>query len=325
MTIFRHKNTVVISGSHGFMGTKQLFIEFLTGSYAGANYTLGYMEESVFKEVKDNNNTFVVKPDDAGKLTFHVPAGILNGTTQYVIRGVDPADTFSPTDSNVPLLDLTAPSIDDVTHIDLKSGDLISGSQGKVTATDPNGVTLNYSVKKDNADSVLPEGITFDPATGKFSGKTADVLGENQAGLYIITITAEDIYGNVSTANMNLNLVQKETTADITSITQNSNDADGNAVLTVEGIKNATIKLYSKNDDDTFTEIDVSGVSGRQITSADGKINITVPQTDVKRFKDGKIYVTQQETDKLESNKVDSTEVMNKEDNKKIATGGRLL
>ncbi|NLL50489.1 MAG: hypothetical protein GX245_04540 [Eubacteriaceae bacterium] len=313
-----------IKDENGNINDNVISAKIPTGSYAGANYTLGYMEESVFKEVKDNNNTFVVKPDDAGKLTFHVPAGILNGTTQYVIRGVDPADTFSPTDSNVPLLDLTAPSIDDVTHIDLKSGDLISGSQGKVTATDPNGVTLNYSVKKDNADSVLPEGITFDPATGKFSGKTADVLGENQAGLYIITITAEDIYGNVSTANMNLNLVQKETTADITSITQNSNDADGNAVLTVEGIKNATIKLYSKNDDDTFTEIDVSGVSGRQITSADGKINITVPQTDVKRFKDGKIYVTQQEADKLESNKVDSTEVMNKEDNKKIATGGAI-
>ncbi len=89
--------------------------ELYAGLWQGETFTAA---------ITDNDgNVIKIKPDDAEKLTFHVPAGKLNGTTQYVIRGVDPADTFSPTDSNVPLLDLTAPAVN-VTHIDLKS-DLI--------------------------------------------------------------------------------------------------------------------------------------------------------------------------------------------------------
>ena len=295
------------------------------GTYVGADYTLGYMVGDSFKAVTDSEgNPITVKPDANAKLTFNVPAGKLNGNTSYIIRGVDPADTHSPSSSNVPNLDLTAPTIS-ASNFEILTGDLIEDEQGLVTVTDVSSVTLSYSVKKDNLDVTLPEGITFDPITGKFSGKTADTLPTAQLGAYSITIKAEDIYGNVSSKYITLTITQKPTTVAITSITQKANDAQGNAVLTVQGLKDATIKLYSE-DAGTYTEIGIPGTSGSEITNEDGTIDITISQADVSRFNGKKVYVTQQMLNELESNKVDATgEIINRAENKQISTGGAIV
>ena len=295
------------------------------GTYAGADYTLGYMFGDTFKAVTDSEgNPITVKPDANAKLTFNVPAGKLNGNTSYIIRGVDPADTHSPSSSNVPNLDLTAPTIS-ASNFEILTGNLIEDEQGLVTVTDVSSVTLSYSVKKGNLDVTLPEGITFDLVTGRFSGKTADTLPTAQLGVYTITIKAEDIYGNVSSKYITLTITQKPTTAAITSITQKANDAQGNAVLTIQGLKGATIKLYSE-DAGTYTEIGISGTSGFEITNEDGTIDITISQADVSRFNGKKVYVTQQMLNELESNKVDATgEFINRAENKQISTGGAIV
>ncbi len=296
------------------------------GSYAGADYTLGYMDEGdnfVPVTVGENNDPITVKPDGTGKLTFNVPDGKLNGTTEYIIRGIDPADTFKLTDFAGPDVDLTAPTIT-AEGFTLLTGDLISDTDGQVTTDDLN-ASLSYSVKKDNAAANLPEGLTFDPTTGKFSGKTADTLPAEQLGDYTITISAEDIYGNIATKDITLTISQKPTTDPITSITQNANDDQGNASLTVQGQQGATIKLYSENEG-TFTEIDIPGVSGSQIANDDGTIGITISQADVRRFNGRKVYVTQKMANELESDKADLTaEDVDRAGNKKIATGGAIV
>ncbi|NMB01774.1 MAG: hypothetical protein GX971_09745, partial [Firmicutes bacterium] len=296
------------------------------GSYAGAEYTLGYMEGEEFKPIMvgESQQLPAVTPDETGKLTFKVPTGKLGENVQYVIRGVDPADTFAPTvfEDNPVTIDLTPPDID-AESFAVISGNPIGDGVGEVTTNDPD-ATLTFKIKKGDVETSLPEGITFDPVIGKFTGKTADVLEEDQDGVYTITITAEDFYGNVSTdVVINLTITQKETTGSITSITQSHNDLLGKASLSVEGLAGATVKLYSKNADGTFAEIEVQGVSGQTI-EADGTFEFKLPQADIARFNDRKVYVTQKLATKLESNKIESTEVENRKDNKKIATGGVL-
>ena len=297
------------------------------GSYAGATYTLGYMDNTTFVPVKDANElTFTATPDATEKLTFKVPEGILVDKKQYVISGVDdPADTFAPTifTASPVTMDLEAPTITAV-DFSVQTGDQIGIDEGEVATNDPN-ATLSFTIKKGGVEMPLPDGITFDPAAGKFVGKTADVLDATQIGDYIITISAEDIYGNVSTANITLTIEQKKTTASITSVTQSVNNVDGHSVLTVEGVKDATITLYSKNKDGTFTAIDVPGVSGSAVTN-DGTLTFALPQADVKRFNGGKVYVTQKIAGELESKKVDfEDEDISRKDNHKIATGGAIV
>ena len=205
-------------------------------------------------------------------------AGTLKEATQYIIRGVDPADIFKQTDFNVPKLDLTPPTFAG-NNFGITTGDLIGDNVGKVKVTDKNSVTLSYEITKDGEDATLPEGITFDPfdstadsTTWKFVGKTADVLEAGQLGTYTITVTAEDIFGNVSTQVVSLQLPKAEDSP-ITSITQTYNDDEGNAVITIQGTKGAAIKFYSKDDDGTFTEVDIADVSGSKLDN-DGRITL---------------------------------------------------
>ncbi|MGI6333732.1 MAG: Rib/alpha-like domain-containing protein [Saccharofermentanales bacterium] len=318
-----------IKDAHGNVTHHVISAQIPVGTYSGANYTLGYMSNGTFVAVMDadeNGKPITARPDSTEKLTFNVPAGRLNGETPYVIQGKDPVDTFAPTDfPETTYVDLTAPKIT-ATGFTLKTGDLISDTAGQVTTDDPN-ASLSYTAAMSGAETTLPEGITFDPATGKFSGKTADILAPDQVGDYLITIRAEDVYGNVRTHTITLSIEQKETTAAVTSITQNANDAQGNAVLTVQGIKDATIKLYSKAGG-IFIEIDVpgfTGLSGSRIENEDGTLTFTLSQADVRRFNGEKIYITQTMTDKLESDKIDATETINRKDKKKVATGGAIV
>jgi hypothetical protein len=296
------------------------------GSYAGAEYTLGYIDvnNGNFIALKDGGNDIKVTPDDMGKLTFNVPAGLLDGTgnTQYVIRGVDPLDMFSTSDTDGPAIDLTAPAIN-ASNFSVLTGNPIADTDGILSTDDPD-ATLSYTITKGGLPATLPEGVTFDPATGKFSGKTADTIPAEQRGSYNIAITAEDIYGNVSTRNITFTINQKPTTPDIENIKQSANDSNGNAVITVKGQTGAAIKLYSKSNG-VFTEIDITGISGKSITNSDGTMEITLTQADIMRFNDAKIYVTQQKLNELESGKVDSTEVISRKDSEKIATGGAIV
>ncbi|NLL91069.1 MAG: hypothetical protein GX222_01430 [Ruminococcaceae bacterium] len=294
------------------------------GSYAGAEYTLGYMSGLNFVALKDSGNDIKVTPDALGKLTFNVPAGMLDGTgnTQYVIRGVDPLDMFKPTNFNGPAIDLTAPTIN-ANNFEVLTGNPIADADG-ILSTDDSNATLRYTITKGGLPAALPEGIAFDPATGKFSGKTADTIPAEQCGAYNIAITAEDIYGNVSTRNITFTINQKPTTPDIESITQSANDSNGNAVITVKGQTGAAVKLYSEIGG-AFTEIDIAGISGKSITNSDGTMEITLTQADIMRFNDAKVYVTQQKVNELESGKVDSTEAISRKDSEKIATGGAVV
>ena len=290
------------------------------GSYAGADYTLGYMENGIFVPVTDGEgNPITVKPDATEKLTFNVPTGKLDQDTTYIIRGVDPAETFMQTDFDGPAVDLTAPGIT-ATDINLETGDPIV--TGPVTTDDSNAI-ISYKVTKGGVEAPLPEGITFDPATGKFSGKTADVLDPALCGDYTITISATDVYGNVSTEDITLTITQKSTTPNISSITQHANDAQGNASLTVKGQKGAEIKLYGKDGEGNFYEVDVPGVTGKTLETEgleiDGKYSFVLPQADVARFYGQKMYVTQKMANKLESNKIDGIETINRSAKKKVS------
>ncbi len=271
------------------------------GSYAGAKYTLGQMiGNSGFVSVKYNGSSFVAIPDDTGKLTFKVPAGILGQGQDYIFQGEDPADTFALTNfvNQVVSLDLTSPIITTGDY-EVKTGDAVFL---KLTASDYNATTLSYSITKGGEAAALPEGITYDPAANKFTGKTADVLPDAQLGDYTITIRAEDVFGNVSTKNITFTISQKPTTAPITKITQIANDAQGNAQLVIEGKAGARLKFYS--EEEGYTEIFIPGLSGSWI-KADGTKQVAMSQADVKRFNGGKVYVTQQEADKFESDITD--------------------
>ncbi|MGI6507934.1 MAG: Rib/alpha-like domain-containing protein [Saccharofermentanales bacterium] len=296
------------------------------GSYAGANYQLGYLNGDNFVAV-----TEIVTPDALEKLTFTVDTGTLNEATQYIIRGVDPADIFKQTDFNVPKLDLTSPTFAG-NNFGITTGDLIGDNVGKVKVTDKNSVTLSYEITKDGEDATLPEGITFDPfdstadsTTWKFVGKTADVLEAGQLGTYTITVTAEDVFGNVSTQVVSLTITQKPKTAPITSITQTYNDDEGNAVITIQGTKGAAIKFYSKDDDGTFTEVDIADVSGSKLDN-DGRITLSLPKARAFRFNGKKVYVTQQADGELESDKTDTTgETIYRAGNKNFWNGGAII
>ncbi|HHW94839.1 MAG TPA: hypothetical protein GX736_02780, partial [Mogibacterium sp.] len=294
------------------------------GSYADAEYTLGYMDGENFVEVIGaDDDPITIKPDTTEKLTFNVPTGKLDETTKYIIRGIDPLGIYKDRDFDGPDIDLTAPSID-AYDLEIETGDAISDAAGKVTVDDP-AATLSYKVTKGGEEVALPEGIIFDSVTRKFSGKTADKLPAEVLGEYIITFMAEDIYGNVSTKKISLTINQKQTTNPITSITQSENDQNGNAVLTIQGKQNAVIKLYSEKDG-SFTEVEIPEVSGSKITNEDGTIEVTISQADVSRFNGGKIYVTQKMSTELESDKVDFTEeTIKRAENKKIATGGAIV
>ncbi|MGI6608055.1 MAG: Rib/alpha-like domain-containing protein [Erysipelotrichaceae bacterium] len=296
------------------------------GSYAGADYTLGYLNDSSeFVPVLLEGNKITVKPDIAGKLTFNVPDGILSETVNYIIQGVDPADTYKVTDFNGSLLDLSAPIIN-AENFDLLTGEMIAEDAGKIVVTDSSATSISYMVTKNDAEVNLPEGIVFDPVAKKFYGRTADILDESLKGEYLITIKAEDIYGNVSTGYMTINIIQKPKTAAIESITQNYNDNDGNASIVVKGIKDARIKFYSKNEDGTFTEIVIDGLSGNQIDNEDGTLAFSMSQTDVKRFAGLKVYITQMEDKKLESDLTDYVEEnIDVPGNKKSVTGGAIV
>jgi Rib/alpha/Esp surface antigen-like repeat protein len=299
--------------------------EIPAGSYAGANYTLGYLDnDNEFVAVRDDeNNEITIQPDPAGKLTFAVPE---SERTDYVIYGEDPADTHAPKTFDVPALDLVPPSIT-ATSFNLETGDLISDTDGQVTTNDED-AKLSYTVTKDGESvSSLPDGITFDPNTGKFSGKTADVLPDDQLGQYTIIISAEDVFGNVSTKDdFTLTIGQKSTTDSITSITQSTGDENGNAVLTILGTQNAQIQLYSKNDDDTYTRIYIPGISGKEIENGDGTLEINLSPADVRKFANNKVFVTQILPGKLESNKTDiTTTEENPAGNEQVTSGGAIV
>ncbi|NLZ56333.1 MAG: hypothetical protein GX900_06705, partial [Clostridiaceae bacterium] len=299
------------------------------GSYAGADYTLGYMEGAEFVPITDNDgNPITVKPDATEKLTFNVPTGkLLDGRT-YTIRGVDPAETFEDTYFGGPTVDLTAPVII-ATDIDLETGEPISSADGRIEINDLK-ATLSYKVTKGGVEAPLPEGITFafDPATGKgeFSGRTAEVLDPTLCGEYTITVSATDIYGNVGTETITLRLTQKATTPNIISITQRYNDPDGNVSLTVKGQEGAFIVLFGKDGEGNFYTVFVNGISETQLGTG-GESNYVMSQADVSRFYGQKIYMTQKQMmpDQLPSNKVDGTEVIDLPGNKKVATGGAIV
>ena len=294
------------------------------GSYAGADYTLGYMDGGNFTALKSGGKEISLKPDDTEKLSFKVPSGILQEGTNYIIRGKDPAKAFKDMYFAGPVIDLTAPAVN-AASFTLISGDPIGAGDGQVTIAGDPDATLRYKVTKGGVTVSLPDGISFDPVTQKLSGQTPDVLAEGQAGEYAISFTAEDAYGNASTKDITLTLNQKPTTAAITSITQKPNAADGSASISVEGINGAVIKLYSRSEDGTFTEIEIAGISGSPITNADGTININISQADLSRFENKKIYVTQRAADKLESGKQDSVEVIDKNSKQKVANGGAVV
>jgi hypothetical protein len=294
------------------------------GSYAGAKYTLGYMDDGGnFVAVLDGANAITSTPDDIGKLLFTVPAGKLNESTQYIIRGVDPVDAYKQTDFTVPTLDLTGPAIV-AADFGVLTGNPVAAEDGKVTTDDPI-AALSYVVSKDTQVVSLPEGIVFDPATGKFSGKTADTIPADQVGAYIITVTAEDFYGNKSTKNIVFTVGQKPTTNPVGSITQNAGSGDGNVALTVQGEKGAAIKLYTQNSDGSFTEIDIPGVTGKTITGNDGKLDIILSKADMKLFNGNKVFVTQTLPNELESVPSDGTSQTNPAGKEQTATGGAIV
>ncbi len=301
------------------------------GSYEGAEYTLGYMDGTNFIAVTDEkDDAITVMPDELGKLTFKVPEGKLDAGKQYYIRGEDPAKTHKDKDFDGPDIDLTAPVIT-ASDITIKTGDPIGDEEGKITSEDPKNAQLSYKITKGGGEAALPDGIAItlnalavNTITGNISGSTADTLPAELLGDYEITITAEDVFGNVSTETITLTINQKATTDPITSITQSANNENGDAVLTIKGKKNAKIKLYSKKDG-AFTEIDIPEVSGTEITNVNGTKKITISQADISRFNGGKVYVTQKMENELESKKVDKTEeTINRAENKMIAEGGAI-
>ena len=296
------------------------------GSYAMADYTLGYINgEGDFVAVTDANGPITIKPDDNEKLTFIVPQGQLNEDTNYIIRGVDPAEAFIDKDFAVPALDFTAPDITD-NSFSIMTGDLISEDAGKIETDDANAI-ISYKITKNSIEVPLPEGINYDSVNNKFYGKTDDVIDPTLTGEYVITITAEDQFGNVSTDTMTLTITQKQRTDSITKIEQIQNDDDGNAVIVVYGIKDTRLKFYSKNEDESFTEIEIIGTTGSQIPSSDEGYTLHISQADVRRFNATKIYVTQTEDGKLESNIKDyETEVIERNNKiKKVTDGGAII
>lgn len=296
------------------------------GSYAEANYTLGYMSGGVFVAIVDEDGKEItVKPDATERLVFNVPSGLLNETTDYVIRGVDPADTYKMNDFPGPKMDFTAPVID-AASFEILTGDLIADTDGKIS-TDDSTATISYKITRNGEEVNLPEGLVFDPVTSKFYGKTADVLDADLLGEYVIDITAQDLFGNVSaTKTITLTINQKPTTEAITGITQNYNVDDVNASIVVTGKKGSTIKFYSKNEDGTFIEIEITNLTGSQIVNEDGTLAFVMSQADVKRFNNAKVYITQLEAGKLESEKVDYTdENIDIPNNYKSVTGGAIV
>lgn len=296
------------------------------GSYAMADYTLGYINgEGDFVAVTDANGPITIKPDDNEKLIFKVPQGQLDADINYIIRGIDPAEAFIDKDFDVPTLDFTAPNITD-NSFSIMTGDLIAEDVGKIETDDANAVT-SYKITKNNLEVSLPEGINYDTVNNKFYGKTADVIDPALTGEYVITITAEDQFGNVSTGTMTLTINQKQRTDSITKIEQIYNDNDGNAVIVVYGIKDASLKFYSKNEDGSFTEIEIIGSTGSQITSSEDGFILYISQADVRRFNGSKMYVTQTEDGKLESDINDSeAEIIERNNNiKKVTDGGAII
>lgn len=318
-----------IKGENGTITHHVISATIPAGTYAGADYTLGYMAGDTFVPVKDNeDNEITVTPDSLGKVAFNVPE---SQRTEFAIRGTDSAKMYKDMDPIIVSLDLAGPTITATPEIiNIQTGDPVAGL---VTADDISGVTtLHYKVTKIvdglETETALPESITFDPVTGTISGKTADVLDENQLGTYTVTITAEDFYGNVSTKTVTLTITQRPTTDSITSITQIYNDKEGDAAITIQGTKGAVIKFYTKNDDGTFTEVDIPDVSGSKITNVDGTITRSLPKAQVFRFTGNKVYVTQQIDGELESDKVDvaqDKEIIDRAGNNKFSPGGSII
>ena len=310
-----------IKNENGVITHNVVTAKIPAGTYAGAKYTLGYMNGGTFQAVFGNES-----PDLDEKITFIVPAGTLNGVTTYYIQGIDPALTFKDTVFNETVqMDLTGPVITAQDSFGVTTGDLIGAGDGAVTTDDAKDI-ITFKYTKGESTVSLPDGIEFDYVAGKFSGKTADVLDVSQTGTYTITVTAEDVFGNVSTKNIAFTVTQKPTTDAITSITQNANNADGDVSLTIQGTKNGILRFYSEESPTVFTEIEIPSLIGSDITNADGTKDIIVPKEEIIRFKDKKIFITQQKANELESNKTDSSvETVDKKNKKKISTGGAVV
>jgi len=311
-----------IKDDNGLITHNVVTAKIPAGTYNGAKYTLGYMQGGTFQAVSGNES-----PDLDEKITFKVPAGTLNEGTTYCIQGTDPALTFKDTTFGPPTvtMDLTGPDITAPDSFGVLTGNLIGAAEGAVTTGDAKDV-ITFKYTKGGATVSLPDGIAFDYAAGKFSGKTADVLDVSQTGIYTIAVTAEDVFGNVSTKNIVFTVTQKPTTDAITSITQNANNADGDVSLTVQGTKNGILRFYSEESPTVYTEIVIPSITGSVITNADGTKDIIVPKEEIIRFKDKKIFITQQKANELESDKTDSAgETIDKKNKKKISTGGAVV
>ncbi|MFK7959453.1 MAG: putative Ig domain-containing protein [Phycisphaerales bacterium] len=134
---------------------------------------------------------------DAASGTFSgTPADADGGTISITVTATDP-DGLSATDT----FDLVVTNVNDAPVV-AAPADSWSGAAGDPLAftipggtfTDVDGDALTLSATLDDG-AALPDWLSFDPATGAFTGSP----DAGDAGLYVIDVTATDVHGETAT------------------------------------------------------------------------------------------------------------------------------
>jgi Ca2+-binding RTX toxin-like protein len=182
-------NQTLSAGSN----TAQTIANWASGFNFGSNETTQAVDDFIVT-VTSGAGLFTIAPDIAndGTLTF-TPNGTLGtATVQVQLRdnggtangGIDTSDiaTFDITIANTP------PVVDSaIPDNSATSGEAFSFTLPDTTFSDADGDELTLTATLENGDP-LPDWLTFDPATGAFSGSPTD----GDIGSLNITVTAND-------------------------------------------------------------------------------------------------------------------------------------
>ncbi|MCZ0726061.1 putative Ig domain-containing protein [Aerococcus kribbianus] len=163
---------------------------------------------------------------------------------EEIAAGTDPKDENSMPDTQ-------APTITAIENQIVVAGDSINPF---VVQTDDPEATISVDG--------LPEGVTYDPATGLVSGKPShNFTGEEEAASYDVTVTATDAAGNESSETFSIT-VQRDTDGDgVPDITDTDDDGDG--IPDEEEIS----KGSDPKDADSIPAIVITPVTGGEVSN----------------------------------------------------------